>query len=176
MALEKFLRSLAKVLGGPAPPPVVTVPEFVSDSARAQAHTALLELQTHYTQAEALSLRHLGAVEFRTTHLNLDEHLAYLRLVNPFIEKNLVLTQPYLLFELKTCWLSQYFVSNDGHYISVNKIQEFCEEALSLCDNMADAELAEFGAQESNLRVLRPVFIGLKSTAQALKTVYQTRS
>lgn len=168
--IKKYLRGLLDRFQTPS----IVVPEEVPLSVRQEALQEFEALLAWHQRPEASpSLRAIGLVHIVATHPNLAEHLAYMKGIIPVIENQQALTFVNLNYESRAILLSKYLVGTDGKYISLSMIQPFCEAGIKLCALTATGETASSGVEESNLRVLRPFFVGCVSVCRELSALYQ---
>lgn len=102
---------------------------------------------------------------------NINRMLVYIRGYNQMLRENKTIDAVDCNWTMREMTLDQFFVSEDGFYISSATIVQLIEETQRLCEFMDGAEEAEFGNLEHNNRMLTKYFVSLKSILAAFLQV-----
>ena len=103
---------------------------------------------------------------------NIEKLIHLLRQFNQLLADQQTLPRERFYFDLKHISLESFFISDKKLYISQHKIADYLTEVKRLYDHTQAGEVAQYGVDEHNYRMLTKTFVSLKNLNEGLLEAY----
>lgn len=105
----------------------------------------------------------------------MDNYIERIRSITKIVEKEVPLPSIDISAEMKVLTVDSFLVSADGYYLDAEKaVERFKVAGLKLCAAMEKSDLAEYGVNEHNRRIVSKLFINMREVSKALVEVSLT--
>lgn len=116
------------------------------------------------------------AITIQVPVSNIETLIYMLRQFNQMLADKQILPRERFYFDLKQVSLEAFFVSDKKLYISQHKIADYLTEVKRLYDHTEAGEVAQYGVDEHNYRMLTKIFESLKSINEGFLQAYLSTS